>query len=607
VVLAELGSLSVEFTRLAQITKEAKYYDAIARITNEFDIWQNNTRMPGLWPNSVDASGCKKPDMSSHTTPYNGVSGATDSQPLNMIEDSASAPSLLDGGPAKKAVAVGAHTDPESSGSDTTNVTTPKPADSGDSPNAEADKITAQAAPKAVSAPPAKGAIGKREIEDETGLDPHPEAASKPPECEPQGLASPPFTNQEEFAIGGQADSTYEYLPKEYLLLGGLEDKYQSMYEMFADATTKNLLFRPMIPDEKRNILHAGKAKVTDKEKPFKLTPEGTHLTCFAGGMYALGAKVFGRKGDMDIAKKLTDGCVWAYESTTTGIMPESYLTMKCPDANNCPWNETLWHEALDPYAEMREKQRLQAQQTALENDKKALLQEAEEKAAAAEPSNLPPEPPKSALRDEKVQKVEAASGAEKTAATEFQTSRTKADEAVSKPIADKPLDPEQEKAEKAVSKPTEGTIAKKNSIEVEPEENAEISTSKPVQGAPPPKSLAKRQLGDINEAPLAAPVKPPASEAAAPETAPSKSPVADKTTAEQHLDNAHGVSNSQAMAAPQSARHPNNTAKAPVPVEQPYHEPPLPTHEEFVAAKIKDERIPEGMTKIDGRRYLLR
>lgn len=93
-VLAELGSLSVEFTRLAQITKEAKYYDAVARITNELDIWQNNTKMPGLWPQQVDASGCKKPDMNTQSNyDYTASYEAPESQ----------SPTLMDGEPAKTA------------------------------------------------------------------------------------------------------------------------------------------------------------------------------------------------------------------------------------------------------------------------------------------------------------------------------------------------------------------------------------------------------------------------------------------------------------------------------------------------------------------------
>jgi len=61
VAMSEIGSLSLEFTRLAQITGEHKYYDAIARVTNYFREWQNRTLIPGLFDNQVDASGCATP------------------------------------------------------------------------------------------------------------------------------------------------------------------------------------------------------------------------------------------------------------------------------------------------------------------------------------------------------------------------------------------------------------------------------------------------------------------------------------------------------------------------------------------------------------------
>jgi mannosyl-oligosaccharide alpha-1,2-mannosidase len=57
--LAELGSLSMEFTRLAQLTHEDKYYDAVARITNALEEYQNRgTRIEGVFPDNVDATGC---------------------------------------------------------------------------------------------------------------------------------------------------------------------------------------------------------------------------------------------------------------------------------------------------------------------------------------------------------------------------------------------------------------------------------------------------------------------------------------------------------------------------------------------------------------------
>jgi len=60
--LAELGSLAMEFTHLAQLTKEAKYYDAVARITNALFEWQNRGTigLPGVFPQDVDASGCNR-------------------------------------------------------------------------------------------------------------------------------------------------------------------------------------------------------------------------------------------------------------------------------------------------------------------------------------------------------------------------------------------------------------------------------------------------------------------------------------------------------------------------------------------------------------------
>ena len=161
----------------------------------------------------------------------------------------------------------------------------------------------------------------------------------------------------ETFTLGGQADSVYEYLPKEYMLLGGLQPQYRSMYEMSVEATKKYLLFRPMIPDEKREILMSGQVSTQghlDDKEDIVIKAEGTHLTCFVGGMFGIGAKIFDRKADLDLAKKLTDGCVWAYESTATGIMPEHFIALPCPDPENCPWNETAYWEALDPFRSSR-------------------------------------------------------------------------------------------------------------------------------------------------------------------------------------------------------------------------------------------------------------
>ena len=55
VLVAELGSLSLEFTRLSQISKDPRYFDAIQRITDQFDSQQETTKLPGMFPVVVNA------------------------------------------------------------------------------------------------------------------------------------------------------------------------------------------------------------------------------------------------------------------------------------------------------------------------------------------------------------------------------------------------------------------------------------------------------------------------------------------------------------------------------------------------------------------------
>ena len=55
VVLAVLGSLQLEFTRLAQITGNGKYFDGVQRVMNELEKWQMKTSLPGMWPAMVNA------------------------------------------------------------------------------------------------------------------------------------------------------------------------------------------------------------------------------------------------------------------------------------------------------------------------------------------------------------------------------------------------------------------------------------------------------------------------------------------------------------------------------------------------------------------------
>jgi mannosyl-oligosaccharide alpha-1,2-mannosidase len=163
------------------------------------------------------------------------------------------------------------------------------------------------------------------------------------------------------FTLGALADSTYEYLPKQYMLLGGRSKAYKSMYENFIDVAKEYLFFRPMTVDE-RDILISGAVAVNRGEKP-SLIPELQHLTCFAGGMLAIAGKIFSRADDVEAGRKLTDGCIWAYENTPTGIMPETILAVPCKNKTSCRWSTEAWWDSIEPGAnEIRMRQMIRDQ-----------------------------------------------------------------------------------------------------------------------------------------------------------------------------------------------------------------------------------------------------
>lgn len=341
--MAELATLSMEFTRLAQLTGKDKYYDAVARITDGLiELGDAGTVMPGLFPENLDLSGCNRSATASKKSMSLAAQKAVEQEELKA--------------PKK--------TDPKGY------IPIPDPQDESQSESKPAahsnddDKVLKRAV-----APPAGG-----EAEEDAGLSKNVprqgvlhQRPEKPPynadgstsewDCVRQGLV-PLNRNYQTFHMGGGQDSAYEYFPKEYLLLGGLESKYERLHVDAVDAIDKWLMFRPMIKDPKWDILFPAKVSTSgDPQADKKSTYEMTHLTCFIGGMYGLGGKIFNREKDIETAKKLTDGCVWAYQSTTTGIMPESAQLIPCPGLDKCEFNQTLWYEHLDPSREYRQSQ----------------------------------------------------------------------------------------------------------------------------------------------------------------------------------------------------------------------------------------------------------
>ncbi len=58
----------------------------------------------------------------------------------------------------------------------------------------------------------------------------------------------------------------------------------------------------------------------------------------------------------MDVAIQLTDACVWAYNSTTSGVGPEIFSYVPCGKIDDsqtgekCAYSEEKWHDAMREY-----------------------------------------------------------------------------------------------------------------------------------------------------------------------------------------------------------------------------------------------------------------
>lgn len=211
-LVSELGSLSLEFTRLSQLTGDMRWYDAIARITGLFDKQQYRTKIPGLWPVVVN--------------------------------------------------------------------------------------------PK------------RQDLTGDTG-----------------------------FTFGGMSDSLYEYFPKEYALLGGLSPVYQKLYEGSITAAKERLFFKPLTPNNE-DILMSGDARAKLDGSSSTLEPKNQHLTCFTGGMLGLGGRLFSNEEHVQLGRKITEGCIWAYKNGPRGVMPEIAHFVPCSADESCEWSRERWTAA---------------------------------------------------------------------------------------------------------------------------------------------------------------------------------------------------------------------------------------------------------------------
>ncbi|KAJ3107257.1 hypothetical protein HDU96_007965 [Phlyctochytrium bullatum] len=125
----------------------------------------------------------------------------------------------------------------------------------------------------------------------------------------------------DDITLGGLGDSFYEYLLKLWLATG--DDKFRRKYDESATALVNHLIVT------NGSYSYAPRAVVTS---PTDVRRETTfeHLSCFAGGMFALGA-ASSRSPRYDalqfkhfsVGKGIADACWASYEATATGIGAE--------------------------------------------------------------------------------------------------------------------------------------------------------------------------------------------------------------------------------------------------------------------------------------------
>ncbi|KAG9239469.1 glycoside hydrolase [Amylocarpus encephaloides] len=129
--------------------------------------------------------------------------------------------------------------------------------------------------------------------------------------------------------VGGD-DSAYEYLIKMYVYDTTRYATYRDRWIAAADSTIAHLASHPSSrPDLTYLAIFNGK----------KLIYQSQHLACFDGGNFILGGLVLKEQTYIDFGLKLVSACEDTYNSTLTGIGPESFRWVTNDTAPNDPSN----------------------------------------------------------------------------------------------------------------------------------------------------------------------------------------------------------------------------------------------------------------------------
>ncbi|KAF9092233.1 hypothetical protein BGX27_001866 [Mortierella sp. AM989] len=141
--------------------------------------------------------------------------------------------------------------------------------------------------------------------------------------------------------VNGMADSYYEYLIKEWILLDG---KTQIFKDMFLKAVESIKNYMILSPDNgSKDYVIIGQAYSATKD----IEPEMEHLACFMAGSLAMGSKYFDRPDDLVLARKVAEGCYLGYSHSVTGLGPESMKFEKGRDGKTIISNPNTFYNPL--------------------------------------------------------------------------------------------------------------------------------------------------------------------------------------------------------------------------------------------------------------------
>ncbi|KAJ8612808.1 hypothetical protein MRB53_037279 [Persea americana] len=230
----QIGSLSLELTRLGQLVGDAKYYDGYCQNHDALDEYQDKTKLPGLWPAKIDASGCKRTNKQTDGS-YEELEKEKPKLKTETKPDSKLVPEGLSG--AKSAPVA----------KPPTKDTVPPPPGAGvagigkiegfGNPYPEVgagELLDSRAADAAQHQKSKSNAVGSEKEKSKSASQ---AIITNDDVCIPQGLSTHEYSS-DTFTLGAAADSTYEYLPKMHLLLG--DEKRELLFAGNVDTKVKS-------------------------------------------------------------------------------------------------------------------------------------------------------------------------------------------------------------------------------------------------------------------------------------------------------------------------------------------------------------------------------